>query len=225
MSPNTLLDAIPKLLGTLGGTVAFLMPGYLFGAAFRKGLPRPEVTEHGFVAASAAGGVAIHLASLPWSYHLYQLLVRHGQHRLPLPVLISWGFVVLLVAPLTLGFALSVVSDLTSPEWLNWLLTKLGLATSERLHEAWDLAFCRMGGAWVRVTLKNGRRVLGMYGKRSFASAEPARRGLYIQEEWVGSPDGQFKQRVPGTNGTWISADAIERIEFFAGTTTKGAGP
>ncbi len=78
------------------------------------------------------------------------------------------------------------------------LLAKVGLHVVHPVPSAWDFKFGDMPAQWVLVTLKNGTRFAGYYGKKALASSDPVERDIYIaqvydldeQHNWTARADG-----------------------------------
>lgn len=79
---------------------------------------------------------------------------------------------------------------------------------------AWDFHFTKREGAWIIVHLKDGRKVGGKFGSKSFAAPYPCKESIYLEELWNLDKD-KFISQVPRTNGILIISDDIFAIEFF----------
>ncbi|WP_409525157.1 DUF6338 family protein [Nitrincola sp. MINF-07-Sa-05] len=79
----------------------------------------------------------------------------------------------------------------------------------------WDYVFSQRQWYWVVVTLKDGRKVAGKYGRNSFSSSSPAPEQIYLEETWVINEDGGFDRPRVSTAGTIILADQIATLELF----------
>ena len=66
------------------------------------------------------------------------------------------------------------------------------------------------------ISLKNGKKIAGVYGNNSFASAYPREQEIYIEEVWHLSEDGKnFVSKVDRTGGVLILGDEISSVEFI----------
>ena len=86
----------------------------------------------------------------------------------------------------------------------------------ELLHpveSAWDWRFMDTHDEWVIVTLKDGTRFLGFYGRKSFASSDPQRRDVYIEWIYDIDEDGDWTYR---GKGLLVTAGEIKTIEFLS---------
>tara|TARA_Y100001947_G_scaffold102715_1_gene87834 strand:+ start:253 stop:963 length:711 start_codon:yes stop_codon:yes gene_type:complete len=80
---------------------------------------------------------------------------------------------------------------------------------------AWDYFFLKREAVFVVVHLKDGRRIGGWYGKKSFASLYPIQGHIYLEEVWTLNDDGGFIDKVPNTYGILIDPAVYELVEFF----------
>jgi|SRR5947209_4730979 len=118
---------------------------------------------------------------------------------------------VLIISPAILTLAYARVVD--------WLAAR-GIMPSP-VAKPWDHVFQRvikqvgtrqMG---VIITLRDDRRIAGVFKPPAFASSFPADEQIYLAEVWVVDADGGFGQRVAGSLGLLIDADDILLLEFF----------
>jgi hypothetical protein len=221
---NATTSALIAFLGGLGGTVVLLMPGYVLGSVYSRGIRGPAVSDRAFVAVSALGGLATHLLGLPITVPLIRGTVRDGlDHHIWF--LAAGAAVVLLVLPAVIGAGLGILaegrvpfSNREAPSWLMRLLNNLGLTVSVRTQEAWNWVFHRRQAAWVRIRLKGDEGIiLGKFGKDSFASSDANLRDIYLQELWAADEDAWFFSPYPTTRGVWVSGSDMQSIEFFEG--------
>ena len=82
-------------------------------------------------------------------------------------------------------------------------------------RQPWDSVFSQKEAMWVVVTLKSGGTVRGKYGLKSFASAYPSERQIYLEEVWAKKAKGGFGKKIYRTEGVIISEDEIKYIEFY----------
>jgi hypothetical protein len=87
--------------------------------------------------------------------------------------------------------------------------------TLHPIAKPWDYVFSKCGPLWVIAHMKDGRRIGGIYDKRSFASSYPADEQLYLQEIWRLDETGAFKERVDRSRGILLAARDIDALEFF----------
>lgn len=80
---------------------------------------------------------------------------------------------------------------------------------------AWDYVFSKRLPAWIVITLKDGRKVGGWYGGKSFASSNPNLPEIYIQEEYHINEDGGFDSPHHESGGILITESEISTIHFY----------
>jgi hypothetical protein len=118
------------------------------------------------------------------------------------------------------GFLLSL-AFIVVPALLSFLLNfLLGWMESRgrilrRAETAWDEFFLRRQPCWLIVHLKDGRRLGGFYGDKSFASLFPNSGHLYVQELWKLSPEGEFDSKIDRSQGILLRPDDYQIIEVF----------
>lgn len=217
-------STVTAFLGGLGGTVFLLMPGYVLGSVYSRGIRGPAVSDRAFVAVSALGGLVTHLLGLPVTVPIIRMVLRDSiaEHVV---IAAMGGAFVLLVLPSTIGAGLGILaegrlpfSERNAPEWVTTLLDNLGLTVSVRTQEAWNWTFHRRLPSYVRINLSGGAgSILGKFGSQSFASSDASLRDIYLQELWVADRDGWFEAPYPTTQGVWVAGSQIESIEFFEG--------
>ena len=200
----------------LGATAVILMPGYLLGVAFARGVRGPAPSERAWVANAIAGAIIVHALALAWTLPLARR-VAHDGPAAHAAELTAWALAVLLLIPLIAGAVLAALTEAHSPRWWVRLLTRLGVSSATRTAEAWNWVFRQRFPAFVRVRLADGRVVLGWYGGRSFAASDASVRDLYLQQQWT-AERGWFKAPYPTSRGIWLSGSQIVSVEFFAGT-------
>jgi Family of unknown function (DUF6338) len=85
-----------------------------------------------------------------------------------------------------------------------------------RAKTAWDEFFLRRQSCWIIVHLKDGRRMGGYFGERSFAGLYPNSGHLYVQELWKLGPDGEFETKIQRSEGIVLRPDDYQMIEVFS---------
>ena len=144
-----------------------------------------------------------------WSWLLFAMFKSGFVERYPL-----WSgwllFGIVFVSPVALG---------TASGWLHQrdavarFLISLGLRTVHPIPRAWDWHFSHEKPYWVQVTLKNGARIYGFFGTRSFAASDPNQRDLYVESQFRRLDNGEWAP-LEDTGGVLIMADQISAIEF-----------
>lgn len=82
-------------------------------------------------------------------------------------------------------------------------------------QKPWDFVFGQRRTYWIVVTLKNGKRIAGMYGENSFASSAPADEEIYLEQEWILNEDGGFDRPADQTAGIIVLASEIATVELY----------
>lgn len=83
------------------------------------------------------------------------------------------------------------------------------------IQKPWDYIFGKRKTCWVIVTLKNGEKIAGMFGLKSFASSAPAEEQLYLEEHWLLNEDGGFDRPAEQTMGIIILSPEILSVELI----------
>jgi hypothetical protein len=78
----------------------------------------------------------------------------------------------------------------------------------------WDFFFSKKEEAWVIVTLKNGRKIGGIYSGNSFASSFPLPEQIYLEKIWKLNKAGEFIEPIERSKGVIIIKDILT-VEFF----------
>ena len=82
-------------------------------------------------------------------------------------------------------------------------------------QKPWDFVFSKRLTYWVTITLKNGKKIAGMYGPNSFASSAPAEEQIFLEEYWLLNEKGGFERPVDQTAGILILSSEIVSVELM----------
>ena len=83
-------------------------------------------------------------------------------------------------------------------------------------EKPWDYVFAKRESYWVIVNLRNGQKVGGRFGEKSFASSYPAKEQIYLEEVWELDEKGKFLHPIKRSRGAIILSDKdILSLEFF----------
>lgn len=96
-------------------------------------------------------------------------------------------------------------------------LSEIGWVQSP-LPRPWDHVFSRVAlkeTLGVILTLRDNRRIAGLYVKPRFASSYPADEQVLLGQVWHLDDTGQFSQPVEGSRGLLIDKADILTLEFF----------
>jgi hypothetical protein len=213
------LTVASVVFGGAGGVALLTMPGWVFMSVYARGRAVRQPSDRQFVTAALFWGTLIHLTALEATLKVIADVQKSGFGRSYLEILL-WAFTVLAIVPVAAAIALRVAS-----EWLGnqhrprvrWILRKLRFSAPDNALFAWNFAFdsVRRTGAWVRVNLKGGGLVLGMYGSRSVLARDPTVRDLYLQELWKPDAEGWFERSYHNTRGVWVTGEDIQSVEFY----------
>src|SRR5690606_9705090 len=83
-------------------------------------------------------------------------------------------------------FAILARGALTVAERMRWV--------AQGSRTSWDFVFSQRKPLWVSVQLKDGRRVTGLFGARSFASSDVDPGHLFLENTLVEPEDGGEKE-------------------------------
>jgi hypothetical protein len=219
------IEALTTLIGGLGGTILLLMPGYVLGKVYSRGVRGPELSEQIFIATTAIGGVLTHALMLWWTILLLGDLRRAidaGSSAALVslyPLILGWVFVVLFLLPAFLGGLAARITDTRDGRLLS-IVEWFGLSTSKRTAEAWTWIWGELSrsgeGAWIKVILKDDAGAyLGAFGTNSLVSSDARIRDIYLEQKWELDEEGKpLRTNIPN-RGVWISGDEISSIEFY----------
>ena len=117
-------------------------------------------------------------------------------------------------------FAISVfLIILVFPAVLAWLYVKLinwGWVAKRIVHpikRPWDWFFSKRQPVWIIVTLKDGRKIGGIYSDNSYASSFPASEQLYLEKTWRLDGEGRFMEPIEESKGILIVT--IQHLRLF----------
>ncbi|WTW82112.1 DUF6338 family protein [Streptomyces canus] len=105
------------------------------------------------------------------------------------------------------------------PAGLAWAEAWLRARTAPTRHmpapTAWDHLFSGQSSCFVRIRTKDGRWVGGWYGGRSYATAYPQSRDIFLESQYRMTPDGRFGERMGDTGGVYVPAETIDVLEVL----------
>lgn len=220
MSAEVVKELLAFILEGIGATLLFLVPGYLLGIAYARGVHRSGVTDREFVTKAVIGALLVHASALAWTLPLLRAISRDGpaSHA---AIITAWALTVLLILPTLLGRGLAQLGRVKKPA-IRQALDFVGLTEAKRAIDAWTFLFLQNRPAYVRVRLKDGSTILGYYGPNSFAASDASVRDLYLEHEYRLSSEGKaFGERYQRTLGVWIDGGQIAAIQFFGGGPTQ----
>lgn len=99
----------------------------------------------------------------------------------------------------------------------RWLLGCFGLYVPHVMESAWDWRFSRFTETLLTITLKDGSRVSGWCGTKSFIGSDPKDRDLYIEQVYDVDEEGSWTLKTPG-KGVYVAGGEVRLIEFIPRT-------
>lgn len=181
--------------------IAFVIPGFVSLKTFALLVPAAP-KESGKQLVDAVAYSSINYALLFWPIHEIETNLVRQSH--PTAYILFYVFV-LLIAPIVWAFALK---KLRTVDCFQRLMP-------HPTGKAWDFVFAKREPYWVIITLKDNKKIAGLYGSGSFASSAPEPEQLYLEENWVLNDDGGFDRPRTGTAGIIILSSEIVTVEFF----------
>jgi hypothetical protein len=183
---------------SLGLFLAFFIPGFIAQKVYGLIVPDDQPEATAFVMSAVAYSSLNYALAAP----LIWTLVVAGQWANPYAV----GF--------ALVFVLLILPALLPLAWLwvrrrPWVQTR----TLSPIKRPWDFVFNGRREYWVIVTLKDGEKIGGIYGRRS---SSPRIEQIYLEKTWVLGEDGTFVHEAPESQGVIILSDEIVSIELFS---------
>ena len=186
--------------------VAFFIPGFVLVRVKRLSYPPAEESFQRVLLDSLALSRIVHALASPvwyWSY--------------------AWG--IPMRRPTVFGLMGSCHSlcdsgpvgprlqPVGASEGARWLRRALNIR--EPLPTAWDYYFRKKPGCWVRVILKSGQVMAGLFGPSSFASSFPQKQDLFLEKLLVLDEDGMVVGWTEYSAGVLVKMEDVERLEFF----------
>lgn len=180
-------------------TVGFLVPGFVWCSMVAMLVPQKgEQSQISFLRFLTFSCVNYAF----WSWLIYLLIKSEFFTDHVVRSAIAWGLIIL-ISPVVLGL---ITGHFSQSETVLRFLRRLGLNPIHPIPTAWDYKFGNtIGPAWVLVTMKDGSKVAGLFGTRSFASSDAADRGsLYSRSisrhgRWTVAED-TAERRYSGTS-------------------------
>ena len=113
-----------------------------------------------------------------------------------------------------------VVVPALLPILLNFALARLERASFilRRQKSGWDAFFLRRQPCWIIAHLKDGRRLGGFFGGKSFAGLYPHSGHIYVEQLWRLGVNGEFEAPVERSEGVVLRPDDYQMIEMFEET-------
>lgn len=119
-------------------------------------------------------------------------------------------------------YAITLTIIFITPLILTWFLSMIlktkvfGRFFISPEKVPWDWQFSKRDASWVIVTLKDGKKIGGKFGKNSSASTFPRSKEIYIEDIWKLDANHKFIYSIKRNKGVLITGDSILAIEFFS---------
>ena len=193
-------------LDALTLTALFLVPGYIWSSVHAALAPRRATEAHvrfiEFLALSC-----LNHAIWFWLFGLLFATEFGKDHP-------GWSGFCLIIPGILSPAALGLLTGrVYQTDWPRRTLGRYGFRTVHQIPTAWDFHFSRALPYWTVVTLKDGSRVYGLFGYRSFAGDDPKERDIFLESVYTLRNDGEWLP-VEGSGGILIKADQVAAIEF-----------
>ncbi len=196
-----------------------LSPGYLFTIVVRRSVAYAwETSELRLVLTTITAGTLIQLLGTPLGTigiinHYYA-----GTLMQNLSDLLRWALLVCVALPIVSG---AFLGWLIARPQIDRVLERFGLGFYDRTPSAWDYAAQEHDGVWVRIHLKDNQGIIaGKFGQDSFASLDPKRPDIYLQEAWLVDEHGNFVRPIVDSLGVWVAHDVMAYAHFLEGSET-----
>lgn len=138
------------------------------------------------------------------AFPIFSLESSRARDAVPHWYFAAWA-AFLLVVPIAVAFAF-------------WKIRETELfqrALPHPVGKPWDFFFAKRRQFWAVITLKDGRKVGGLFGAKSFASSHPYPPEIYLEDAWVVNADDGLERARTDTAGILIAGSEISTIEFF----------
>jgi len=106
-------------------------------------------------------------------------------------------------------------SDLREKVLTSRFFGRSGVNVRHRVPTAWDYFFRQGHDSMVRLTLSNGKRVLGYYGPRSFAAYSKDGADLFLERLYAETEQQWFGRHITESEGVWVRGSDIVLTEFY----------
>lgn len=188
-------------------TSMFILPGFIMNRIIDAMNPPKKVSDSSFFL-SCLGYSLVNTAIWSWAYILLHPL-SECENRLYVYWLAMLGVTVVG------SIICSIVIGLTKQHRLIFRVAKwLKITVIDPTPTAWDYRLFNPKGAFVFITLSDGKEVRGWFGGKSFASSDPQERDLFIEKVYLKADDSEEWIDNPESDGMYISKNNIKLIEF-----------
>lgn len=123
--------------------------------------------------------------------------------------LVVGGILLLFVVPGVLAAGWARIHSWAWPRTILRFLT-----SGDPSPTSWDYVFKQRRSYLVRIRLRSGAFIGGLFGPSSSASFDREAQDLYLETEWRLAGDGTFLGPSPGSRGLLVQRKDVEAIEF-----------
>jgi Family of unknown function (DUF6338) len=88
-------------------------------------------------------------------------------------------------------------------------------AVAHPTQKPWDYVFSKRESYWIKIALKDGTKLGGIYAGKSFASSAPADEQIYLEESWIVNDKGGLDRPKSRTAGVLVTSSEISYIELM----------
>ena len=203
--------SIPTSVEAITVIVLFLIPGYVFLQFTKRAVAFvPQSVDARYFFAVITWGGLTHGLALYWTFPLinwYQDGTLRDHHSL---YIVIWAGMTLVIGPLLAGVVGAWLIQLGP---VNKALGLIAMDYVSRTPSAWNFA-TKLGPLWVRVHLKDGTVIGGVFEDGSFAD-DTDERDIYLERVYNLTQTGDFGKQVRNNAGVWIARDTISHVMFF----------
>lgn len=195
--------------GQIAAAVLFLIPGLIATWVMERLVGRATPTGTERLLRAVAWSLLVYLVSSPWLLPLVREVVRHEE--VSAVGLVAGVTAVVFLTPILVGLA---VVWLRRRQSLRRLLRRL--TTIPAAPAAWEFLFAQRRTDFIRLRLKDGTLVGGLFSDDSFASFYPEPRDLFLEEAWRLDADGSFVEPVANSHGILVPQNSMAVVEFLS---------
>ena len=177
-----------------------------------------QTTELRTLLQALSWSTVVHLLTAPiaWPLVALSMPVVLAEHR---SRLLFWLLATMLVVPTCLGVLAARVTDwmfVAGSQGLRGFRSAVNdivKPTTPPTIWDWWLMERPPNGSFLRIALRDGTLIGGVFSEGSKATTSPERPGLFLASEWVLSAEGDFVAEIPGSLGLLIpDASSIASI-------------
>jgi hypothetical protein len=136
----------------------------------------------------------------------------------------GWLAVTVLVVPTVGGVLVARVTDWILARPLSdesnslrrWLVTELLQMSVPPTIWDWAITNGKVDGSFLRIEYSDGGSIGGIFATDSYVATSPDTHGIFLQEEWLLTADGDFVDAIPGSQGIIIpNLDGVRAIRIL----------